>query len=303
MAYQHRAYKSTCGACQQTFLWNWQSWKHKTVLPPSWECTSCGASNFIGGANPGPNVPRALSIGHDGKRQVEIYPVPPRLSSEPWALPYSIRSFVSQISLQLAGCFYACSRQDVIMDEAVFLDECRDPYAASGEDWHKCHMLTGWTLGQAECGLWNILKTLCKTGAESQFLHDYFALVKGRNFPALIPRPMVDSNEGSRPAFSLYLPLQHFNYKWYAIELNGSRTDSFAYNEDRKLELSSLGYEILSCRTGANGGYGEAVVRLIEKIETEMTEADRNPWGVAIEVLVENTGRPGAEEGDLDQPL
>ena len=303
MGYQHRAYKSTCGACQQTFLWNWQSWKQKTVLPPSWDCTSCGATNFIGSANPGPNVPRVLSIGHDERRQVAIYPSPPRLSAEPWALPYSIRSFVSQISLQLAGCFYACSRQDVIMDEPVYLDECRDPYAASGEDWHKCHMVTGWTQGQAECGLWDMLKALPKTPVEAQFLHEYIALVKGRNFPALLPRPKIESSEGARPDFTLYLPLQHFNYKWYAIELNGARTDSLAYNEDRKLELASMGYEILSCRAGPKGGYAEAVKGLVEKIEAEMGEADRSPWGVAIEVLVESTARTSAEEGDLDLPL
>jgi|GEM_PF-3465684 len=300
MGYQHRAYKSTCGSCHQTFLWNWQSWKLKTVLPPSWDCTACGATNFISGTSLGPNVPRAISMGHDESHQVAVYPSPPRLASEPWALPYSLRSFVSQVSLQLAGCFYACSRQDVVMDEPVFLDECRDPYAASGEDWHKCHMLSGWTLGEAECGLWNILKTLSKTPAEVQFLYDYFALVRGRNFPALIPRPRVDATQGQRPDFALYLPLQHFNYKWYAIELNGKRNDSLAYNEARRDQLSALGYEILSCRAGANGGYLEAVRYLVDKIEAEMTEADRNPWGVAIEVLVESTGSPSPEEGDLD---
>src|SRR5579863_1263534 len=284
MGYPHRAYKSTCGECHQTFLWNWQSWKPKAILSSSWDCASCGASNFIGGANPGPNVPRVLSIGHDEKRQLTVYPAPPRLSGELWALPYSVRSFVSQASLQLAGCFYASSRQDEVLDEPVFLDECRDPYAASGEDWHKCHMLAGWTLGHSECGLWNQMKALCRTEEESAFLHDYLAVVRGRSFPALIPRPKIGlgENDGGRPDFALYVPLQHFNYKWYAVELNGGRTESLAYDESRRADLASMGYEILSCRAGSDG-YTEAVVKLVERIETEMTEADRDPWSVAVE--------------------
>lgn len=304
MGYQHRAYKSTCGECHQTFLWNWQSWKPKAILPPSWDCASCGATNFISGANPGPNVPRVLSAGHDKNNQLAVYPTPPRLSAEPWALSYSIRSLVSQASLQFAGCFYACSRQEVVLDEPVFLDECRDPYAASGEDWHKCHMLSGWTLGHDECGLWNMLKALCRTPEEVEFLHEYLAVLRGRNFPALIPQPKVGvgENEGGRPDFTLYVPLQHFSYKWYAIELNGRRTDSFTHDESRRLDLASLGYEILSCRAGSHG-YADAVVELVDKIDTEMTEADRDAWAVAVEVLVENTAEPTPEEGDLDLPL
>jgi hypothetical protein len=143
----------------------------------------------------------------------------------------------------------------------------------------KCHMLSGWTRSKDTCGLWNAITALCQTDAEKKFLHQYVGLVKGRNSPMLIPQARIGIAERRRPDFVLFAPLQYFKYRWYAVELDGAHTGS---DDDRNYFLAGEGYDVLSFRPGAKGYY-EEVQRLLEKVQMDMTEADRDPNTVAID--------------------
>jgi hypothetical protein len=141
-------------------------------------------------------------------------------------------------------------------------------------------MLSGWSRAEDTCELWNLISNLCQTESEKRFLHEYLGLVKGRNFPMLIPQARVGIAGRRRPDFVLYAPIQYFRYKWYAVELDGAHTGS---DDDRNLDLMGHGYEVFSCRPPDAGGYYKEVQRLLERVEMDMTEADRDPNSVAIE--------------------
>jgi len=111
-------------------------------------------------------------------------------------------------------------------------------------------------------------------------------LVKGRNFPMLIPQATIGIAERRRPDLVLYARLQSFKYKWYAIELDGAHVGN---NDDRDLELTTRGYEVLSFSPGSGVGYYAEVQRLLEKIQMDMTEADCDPAAVAIERKVRSS--------------
>jgi hypothetical protein len=218
-----------------------------------------------------------LYIGHDKNRQMEVFPMPPD-SPPPGCFPYSTRSFVHQAAQELGACSYRCGpRGETLGDEPLFMDRCGDENEFGYP--RKCHILSGWSRGETTCELWNLISTLTQTDHEKRFLHQYLGLVKGRNFPMLVPQARIGIAERRRPDFVLYAPLQYFKYRWYAIELDGAH---FGNDDDRNLELTTQGYEVLSFRPGARGYYAE-VQRLLEKVQMDMTEADRDREAVAIE--------------------
>jgi hypothetical protein len=228
-----------------------------------------------------PNIPPMLYIGYDKNRQLQLFPTPPDNPSQD-CFPYSTRSFVHQAAQELGGCSYDCSPRGETLGEPVFTDMCgnRGDENEGGYQLRdrKCHILSGWSRAQTTCELWNLISTLCQTDYEKRFLHQYMGLVKGRNFPMLIPQARIGIAERRRPDFVLYAPIQYFKYRWYAIELDGAHVGS---DDDRNLELTSQGYEVLSFRPGAGGYYAE-VQSLLEKVQMDMTEAERDRDAVAI---------------------
>ena len=166
-----------------------------------WDCKQCRTRNCHSEFRPPQlNVPQELWIGSEKHNQIKLYPVPPGMGEHEWALPFSIRSFVYQVSHHdLGGCDYEVTDRGKVMDIPTFSDACGDWSPKSWASWEvpadidigPCHMLSGWTKGQDSCPLWEKVALLCQTPAERRFLHLYLALAKDRHFPMLIPQPRL----------------------------------------------------------------------------------------------------------------
>jgi hypothetical protein len=248
--------------------------------------------NVLGKVPEWPNVPRTLYIGHEKHQQMKLYPVPPDKPNEPWAQPYSIRSFVSQASSRLGGCLYWSSAGGSVMGESVFVDRCADAITGDFTGPDPCDFLAGFTIGREKCPLWEKVATLCQTETETKFLHWYLTFVKDRQFPMLIPQVRIGIAERRRPDFVLFVPLQYWRYKWYAIQLDGSHPPSTAEQDKlRDDEIAVHGYEIISL-CPERQGYLEEVRRLVERVESQMATAETEPFSVALEVPVTRTEEP-----------
>jgi very-short-patch-repair endonuclease len=102
----------------------------------------------------------------------------------------------------------------------------------------------------------------------------------------LIPQPRIGIAERRRPDFVVFVPLQCWNYKWIAIELDGAHgSEQEARDAERDIELSANGYEVFSVRP-AERGYFEEVRRFVERVEEWMGIAREDTWRVAIEAKV-----------------
>lgn len=306
MGYQHKIFRYECGNCGLKWLIRTSAWNQQFKLSKCYTCKTCSAVNDIQ-PFPFPQVPRFLFIGHERNRQVKIYPFPPDQASEDWALPYSTRSFVFQASRQLGGCIYFCEAAGSVMGEPIYMDECAEPESVpsfSGEEWklagppQSCDMLSGWTKGSDNCFLWKEIEKLCQSETEKKFLHMYLSLAKDRNFPMLIPQARIGIAERRRPDFVLFVPLQYFKYKWYAIELDGAHPVESEADLMRNMELEAQGYTVLSFRP-SNKGYYEEVQKLLERIEVEMDEAERDLSTVVIDLTVTDVTVPEITDDDI----
>jgi hypothetical protein len=283
MGYEHYALKAACGHCGREVAWN-----AGTIgkFPSAWTC-KCQSVNTLRLPEPWPNVPKYLYIGADKLQRLKVSAVPPDSSTPDWAQPYSIRSFIAQASRRLGGCYFTCSSNGSVLGEQVFRDTCTiwEPDADQGED-TDCHLVPGWSTGQATCPLWERVAALCQTDHEQRFLHHYLRFVKDRQFPMLIPQPRIGIAERRRPDFVLFVPLQHWNYQWLAVELDGAHgNDQQDRDAARDTELLAHGYEVFSVRP-AEKGYLEEVRRLVERIEEKMHLASENVWHVATAAKV-----------------
>lgn len=296
MGYQDRAAKSACGKCGREVLWHWESWV-RPYFEKDWYCR-CGARNWTGCYDEWPPVPRTLYVGSEKHQQLKLYPFPPEVPRAPWAQPYSIRSFVQQASRRLGGCLYETSEAGEVMGERVFSDRCvpsdASPYVDAS---HSCHMVAGWTIGEASCPLWERVAALCDTEIERRFLHWYLGLAKDRQFPMLIPQARIGIAERRRPDFVLFVPLQYWKYNWYAIQLDKAHSEDMAADELRDADIAMHGYRVIRLKPEATGYY-EEVRGLVERIESEMKHAESDPWSVAVEVPVERF-----EEGEEEPPF
>jgi hypothetical protein len=239
-----------------------------------------------------PHVPEMLYIGHDKHNQMKVYPFPPDPPYERWAQPYSIRSFVAQASRWYSGCAYSTAMTGAVMGKAAYSDVCSDGEVSFGahENERTCHLVAGFTLGQPTCKLWERIAALCQTDIEKRFLQSYLGLVKDRQFPMLIPQARMGIAERRRPDFVVFVPLQYFHYKWYAVQLDAAHPEhQNEADQLRNAEIAVHGYEVLSLR-GQN--YVEEVKRLVEQIEGEMDRAESDDWSVAVEVAVLRTENP-----------
>jgi hypothetical protein len=289
MAYFHRFYITQCGSCATRWLHTRESWGGESLLPISFVCNKCDHRNTTTSAVPVPDVPRLLYCGHEKHRQLEIYPFPINQIGKPWAQPFSVRSFIYQASRQLGGCNYDCSEPRHVLGEPAYSDSCFD----ANEDWepeqHGCHILSGWTRGQESCALWELIQQYCQTESEKKFLRQYLSYAKGRNFPMLVPQPRIGIAERRRPDFVVFVPLQFYKYKRYAIELDGAHSEANSEADClRDQEMSKEGYTVLSLRPSERG-YLEEVQKLVEKVEAEMNTAETQDWDNAIEIRVVKT--------------
>ena len=90
------------------------------------------------------------------------------------------------------------------MGEPIFSDQCVEPERGwQDNEGEPCHMVAGFTIGQASCGLWERVKQLCQTEPERRFLQSYLGLAKDRQFPMLIPQARIGIAERRRPDFVL----------------------------------------------------------------------------------------------------
>lgn len=300
MGYQHRILRAFCGRCDHPVYWKWEEWGRPRSRLRPWDCSVCGAANVPAAYHPWPHVPRVLYAGQDRGHQLKLYPVPPDHQEEPWAQPYSTRSFVAQASERLQGCWYTCSLRKEIMGEPVFDDRCHwldDNWEGLGR---RCHMIEGWTLGEESCPLWQEVGKFCQTDTERRFLHWYLGLVKDRQFPMLIPQVRAGIAERRRPDFVLFVPLQYWNYKWYAVQLDRAHAEEMAEADElRDADIAVQGYTVIRLKPG-EVGYYEEVRRLVERIEREMEQAASDPLSVAVRVGVESTE---PHEGEEEPPF
>lgn len=285
MGYEHRARKVACANCGKKVAWFWKGSESRS---DRWRC-ECGALNLLKPLPQWPEVPRALYIGAEKLARFKVYPVPPECPDEQWAQPYSIRSFVFQVSRKLAGCSYRCHTRGRVMDETVFTDLCSAPsmddYECDPESWD-CHMVSGWTTGNESCPLWERVAKLCQTDTERKFLHWYLRYVKDRQYPMLIPQTWIGIAERRRPDFVAFVPLQYWKYRWIAIQLDGAHREEQALDDaERDDYVRQHDFEVVSLKP-TEKGYFEEVRKLVEQIENWMTLADTNPWEAAVEAKV-----------------
>ncbi len=299
MGYSNRVLRFKCGKCGISLLWN------SVNGPPSEKMTCpCGAVNQIKRPGKWPNVPQYLYLGPDRHARFKVYATPPEHSNDLWVLPYSIRSFVAQASVTYGGCHLDTSERGEVMGETVYRDTCRhvtasdSPFEDDQVEITPCHIVSGWTTGVTECPLWNNIAKLCQTDVERTFLHHYLGYARDRQFPMLIPQAWMGIADRRRPDFVMFIPLQYWNYRWLAVQLDGAHPAEDAESDAaRDTEIQAHGYDVVSLRPKEKG-YLEEVRRLVERVNERMEIADTDPGKVAIEVQVTST-----DEEDDDLPF
>ncbi len=285
MAYDDHILASRCGFCDAEMLFTPRSNKVRHRI----RCGACTSLNhfknvplFYGQAN----LPERLLVGADHNNLLEVTAIP-QVDGQ-WdsdvardAPPYSVRSFVIHASKQFKACEYSWGR---------------DGLFGSGDEWNKCstgtgstpcHLMSGFSLGQRDCPLWQKIADLCQTSDEKWFLHQYLRYVRGRPFPMLIPQCRLGGiTQSIRPDFVAFVPLQMLRYRWLAIQLDAKHSPAMAkQDEDRDARLQAQGYEVRICR-GNHGRYVDDVKRLVEDIERIMAIAASDPASVAVPVTV-----------------
>ena len=283
MGYHDFICSASCGNCHTEHCWTRRTHDNPLRL---FNCQECRARNTLVPQDPWPNVPRDVYIGHDCYRQLRLLAIPLQAPNTQWAPPYSTRSFIAQVSQQLGGCAYSVEFAGEMMGEPEFIDLCTDshfPYDGPAS----CHMLAGWTKGVITCSLWKQIAALCQTEDEQKFLHAYIQLVKHRQFPMLIPQARIGITQRRRSDFVVFVPLQHWKYRWYAIELDGKHSWEKAQNDQERNDyLNFHGYEVISVPTNK---YYKEVRNLVERIDHEIKIAANDPLDVAISMKVKET--------------
>jgi hypothetical protein len=113
----------------------------------------------------------------------------------------------------------------------------------------------------------------------------------------ILPQTWVDITDRRRPDFVAFVPLQYWNYRWLAIQLDASHTAEQAKQDSaRDAQISEHNYDVISLRP-SNAGYLEEVRRLVEQFEAFMAQAEEDVWSVAIDAAVAGT------EPDYDIPF
>src|SRR5437660_12808837 len=106
MGYAHRILKYTCPQCRTD--WKIEPQRLDDTLSYKYTCDKCGALNRLIALAAWPDVERTVYLGHDNLKLLKVHPVAPGTQNEPWAAPYSVRSFLYQASRHFGGCYYTC---------------------------------------------------------------------------------------------------------------------------------------------------------------------------------------------------
>jgi hypothetical protein len=105
----------------------------------------------------------------------------------------------------------------------------------------------------------------------------------------ILPQAWIDIADRRRPDFVAFVPLQHWNYQWFAIQLDASHTEGQRDKDSvRDAQISEHNYEVISLRP-ANKEYFEDVRRIVEQFDALMTTADKGSGSVAINAEVSRT--------------
>jgi len=97
MGYSDRIFKFGCLNCGKQRLV-----RPRNTPQYSGACRQCDADIHLQPLREWPDVPREVSLGwYENKSTFRIYAVPPGEENQPWADPYSIRSFVCQAARTL----------------------------------------------------------------------------------------------------------------------------------------------------------------------------------------------------------
>jgi len=102
----------------------------------------------------------------------------------------------------------------------------------------------------------------------------------------LLPQTRVGIAERRRPDFVAFVPLQYWNYKWVAIQLDGAHTEDQAISDkQRDTDLIEQGYEVIPIGP-TQTNYLREVQRLVEIFEDWMNLAKEKPSDIAFEAEV-----------------
>jgi hypothetical protein len=114
----------------------------------------------------------------------------------------------------------------------------------------------------------------------------------------LIPQARIGRAERRRVDFVLFVPLQYYRYKWYAIQLDAAHPSTATENDKlRDEEIRVHGYETLNLRPEGRNYYPE-VTNLVEQVDREMrmAESESGRREAALEVPVIRTEDPYEDE-------
>jgi hypothetical protein len=115
----------------------------------------------------------------------------------------------------------------------------------------------------------------------------------------LLPQTSIGIGERRRPDFVVFVPLQYWNYKWMAIQLDGAHPESQKESDkERDAYIIEQGYEVQSIRP-TQTGYFEEVRRLVETFENWLNLAEEDPWDLAIEGEVSRVEEEPPEPDDI----
>jgi hypothetical protein len=303
VGYYEKVIKRNCGHCKS----QWFSWiiePSDAEFPLKWECKKCGAKNHRGPLPEKPNVPKALYLGQEKHKQLKVLPIPSEDKIDLFVYPpFSIRSFLYQASRQVKECEFKSIRRTLVLGELVFRDLCYPSTMGEWDDPTDCDLASGWIKGSDTCPFWEALKKYCQTNSEISFLHTYLGLVKDRQFPMILPQTRIGIAERRRCDFVAFLPLQHWLYKWYAIELYRYHTEEQKDSDiERNEELALQGYEVISLRP-QNQAYLQEAKKLVEMFELETTRVETDKFSVAVEVETIKTEPPLTGFTDDDIPF
>jgi hypothetical protein len=124
----------------------------------------------------------------------------------------------------------------------------------------------------------------CQTDSERRFLRNYLTFVKDRQFPMLIPLVRLGIADRRRPDFVAFVPIQHWRYKWLAIQLDAPHSDDLTSSDALRDEfMRGQNYEVLSLRP-KQSCYLEEVRKLVEQIDVWMGLNHTDEWETTVEV-------------------
>ncbi len=285
MAWDDFVCRVHCAVCDKTFRVRFNNlWKAGNV----WICSECGSRVELP-PPPMPNLPPVLYAGPERLKRIKITPLPPSdviyegigeyhqwygagdcsycpfarrlpdsygapadcgFNRPPQIQPYSIRSFLTQLSMRkdFPCKYFVCVHGTDEFGNTLWEEGCMDH--CGGCDYHgylhPCNVVNGWMHGDQNCAGWEYIKQLCQSENEVRFLQQYLRTNHDREYPMPIPQAYVEVKETVRVDFVLFVPITRFDWKWWAIEIDSKEYHANTDKDFKKnVTLASAGYEII----------------------------------------------------------